>query len=666
MSPYSTGPDSRSDLCRGGGSWPGLGRRAAPAKWLIGLFHFGIFASWAFGQGSPAPPPPNVLKNLTLDQLMDIDVTSVSKRPERLFDTASAIQVITAEDIRRSGATSIPEALRLAPNLEVGQIDARQWAITARGFNNVFADKMLVLIDGRSVYTPLYAGVYWDVQDTLLEDLDRVEVISGPGATQWGANAVNGVISITTKSAKDTQGGLLLAGAGTELRGSAGARYGGQLAPGIYYRIYGKYSDRGDSVRPNGGMSNDAWRTTQGGFRVDWDAATGNAFTVQGDLYNGSMDQPGPANIRASGMNLLGRWTRTLAENSDLKLQLYFDRTYRRIPGSFTQSLNTTDLDFQHRLPLGTTHDLVWGLGYRIVADDIVNTPANAFLPPRVTRQLFNAFAQDEITLSKDRLALTLGSKIEHDDYTEFELEPSARMSWTPDKQQTIWAAVSRAVRTPSRIDRDLFSPATPPYRIAGGSQVVPEKLIAYELGYRVQLDPSFVVSLATYVNHYDDLRSLEPLSPPLAFPVAASSGFRGRSVGAELTAEWRITSAWRVRGGYTEMRVHSERQPGTVDRGTRDGIARDPNHQLRLRSQWDLSAKWECDAEFRYVSAIANQAVPGYSEADLRVGWNLSSMWEISVVGQNLLHSHHPEFNAAGSRREIERSVYTKASWRF
>ena len=577
-----------------------------PAKWLVGCCCLGLFAARAFSQAAP-PPPPSVLKNLTFDQLMDIDVTSVSKRPERLFETASAIQVITAEDIRRSGATSIPEALRLATNLEVGQIDARQWAITARGFNNVFADKMLVLIDGRSVYTPLYAGVYWDVQDTLLEDLDRIEVISGPGATQWGANAVNGVINITTKSAKDTQGGLVLGGVGTELRDSVGVRYGGRLAPGVYYRIYGKYSDRDDSVRTNGRMSNDAWRTLQGGFRVDWDAVDRNAFTLQGDFYNGSMDQPGRNNIRVNGMNLLGRWTRTLGANSDLKLQVYFDRTHRRIPGSFTQDLNTTDLDFQHRFPLGTAHDLVWGLGYRVVADDIVNTPANAFLPPRVTRQLFNAFAQDEITLSKDRLALTLGSKIEHDDYTEFELEPSARMSWTPDKQQTIWAAVSRAVRTPSRIDRDLFSPATPPYRIAGGSQVVPEKLIAYELGYRVQLDPSFVVSLATYVNHYDDLRSLEPLSPPLAFPVAASSGFRGRSVGAELTAEWRITSAWRVRGGYTEMRVHSERQPGTVDRGTRDGIARDPNHQLRLRSQWDLSAKWECDAEFRYVSAIAN-----------------------------------------------------------
>ncbi|MEO6569632.1 MAG: TonB-dependent receptor, partial [Opitutaceae bacterium] len=456
-----------------------------------------VLGRGATGESSASIPPPKALKNFTIEQLMDLDVTSVSKRPERLFETASAIQVITGDDIRRSGATSIPEALRLASNLEVAQIDARQWAITARGFNNVFADKMLVLIDGRSVYTPLYAGVYWDVQDTLLVDLDRIEVISGPGGTQWGANAVDGVINITTKSAKDTQGGVLLGGLGTELRDSAGLRYGGRLVPGVYYRVYGKYFDRGDSVRSNGSRSNDAWRTIQGGFRVDWDSVASNAFTFQGDAYNGSMGLVGPDNIRVNGVNVLGRWTRTLAQDADLKLQVYFDRTHRRIPGSFTQDLNTMDFDFQHRFPVGSTHDLIWGVGYRVVADDIVNTPANAFLPPRVTRELFSVFAQDKITLSKDRLMVTLGTKIEHDGYTGFEFEPSARAAWTPNQQNTVWLAVSRGVRTPSRVDRDLFSPATPPYRVAGGSHVVSEKLIAYELGYRVQLDPRFLLSLA-------------------------------------------------------------------------------------------------------------------------------------------------------------------------
>ncbi len=611
-------------------------------------------------------PSPSTLKKMSVEELMDIQVTSVSKRPEKLSEAASAIQVITGDDIRRAGATSLPEALRLASNLEVAQIDSRQWAITARGFNNVFADKMLVLIDGRTVYTPLYAGVYWDVQDTMIEDLDHIEVISGPGATQWGANAVNGVINITTKSAKDTQGALLVAGLGTELRGSGEVRYGGKLAPNLYYRVYAKYFERGDSVRPNGRESNDDWQTGQSGFRMDWDGGVGDTLTLQGDLYGGIISQVAPEDIRVNGGNLLGRWSRAFAENSDMKVQVYYDRTHRRIPGSFTQNLDTYDVDFQYRRPLGAAQDFIWGLGYRLVEDDIVNTPANAFLPPRVGRESFNAFAQDEIALRKDLLHLTLGTKLEHNDYTGFEFEPSVRLAWTPDRKQTIWGAISRAIRTPSRIDRDLYSPATPPYRIAGGSNVVSEKLMAYELGYRAQLEPQLALSLATFVNDYDDLRSLEPLNPPQAFPVETSSGLRGRSAGAELTVEWRATPIWRLHAGWTEMRVRSEPQPGNLDRSTRDSIARDPNHQLVLRSFLDLSNTWECDADLRYVAPINMPSVPGYTECDVRLGWRPAPAWELSVLGQNLLHNHHAEFNAPGTRREVQRGVYGKASWRF
>ena len=597
---------------------------------------------------------------------MDIEVTSVSKRPEKLWDAASAIQVISGDDIRRAGATSLPEALRLASNLEVAQIDSRQWAITARGFNNVFADKMLVLIDGRTVYTPLYAGVYWDVQDTVLEDVDRIEVISGPGATQWGSNAVNGVINVTTKNAKDTPGGLVVVRAGTELTSSDEVRYGGTLAPKVYYRVYAKYFDRGDSVRPDGRNSNDAWRMGQTGFRVDWDPAADTTCTLQGDAYDSSMGQVGPDNIRANGGNLLGRWSRSLSDGSDMRLQVYYDRTHRRIPGSFTQNLNTYDVDYQHRLPLGKTHDFVWGLDYRLVADDIVNTPANAFLPPSVNRKWFSAFVQDEIALRRDRLYLTVGTKVEHNDNTGFEFEPSARLAWTPDAKKTLWSAISRAVRTPSRVDLDLFSPATPPYRVEGSSNVVSEKLIAYELGYRVQVDPQLALSVATFFNAYDDLRSLEPLNPPKAFPVTASSGLRGHSAGAELTAEWRATSIWKLRAGWTELRVKSEPLPGSLDRATRASIARDPNHEAVLRSLLDLSARWECDVDLRYVGPINNQAVPGYAESDLRLGWHPSQAWELSVLGRNLLHSHHAEFNAPGTRRELQRGIYGKASWRF
>lgn len=637
-----------------------------PATALLALLALTAVIPRAAAQSDPVLPPPSTLKKLSVEQLLDVVVTSVSKRPERLLDAASAIQVITADDVRRAGATSIPEALRLASNLQVAQIDSRQWAITSRGFNNLFADKLLVLIDGRSVYTPLYAGVYWDVQDTLLEDLDRIEVISGPGATQWGANAVNGVINITTKSAKDTQGSLLLGGGGSELRASGGARYGGRLAPGVYYRVYGKYSDRGDSVRPNDRPSNDAWRTGQGGFRVDWDTAAGNTMTVQSDVYDATMGQPGPDKIRANGGNLIGRWSRQVGESSDFKLQVYYDRTHRRIPGSFTQNLDTYDVDFQYHLPVGSAQDIVWGLGYRRVEDDITNTLANAFLPPRVGREWLNAFAQDEIALSKDRLHLTLGTKIEHNDYTGTDLEPSARIAWTPDRSQTIWTAVSRAVRTPSRIDRDLYSPATPPYRIAGGPHVVSEKLVAYELGYRIQVDPQLTFSLATFYHDYDDLRGLEPLTPPLPFPVEISSGLRGYSVGAEFTADWRVNPSWRLRAGYTELRTSSEPQPGSIDRTSPRSAGHDPNRQASLRSLFNLSAKWELDTDLRYVGPLKNQSVPGYTEFDLRIGWHPTEAWELSLHGQNLLHDHHAEFNTPGSRREIERGVYGKISWRF
>ncbi|MES1195160.1 MAG: TonB-dependent receptor, partial [Opitutus sp.] len=319
--------------------------------------------------------------------------------------------------------------------------------------------------------------------------------------------------------------------------------------------------------------------------------------------------------------------------------QVYYDRTHRSIPGSFTQDLKTYDMDFQHRRQLGPANDFVWGLGYRFVQDDVINTPANAFLPASVGRASYSAFVQDEIALSKDRLHLTLGTKIEHNDYTGYEIEPSVRLAWHPDQKQTFWTAVSRAIRTPSRIDRDLYSPAVPPYRITGGGKVVSEKLLAYEAGYRVQIDPQLSLSIATFLNNYNDLRSLTPLNPPQAFPVENSSGLTGRSSGAELTAEWQVTPKWRLHAGWTELRVRSEPQSGTADRPTRDSIARDPNHQAFLRSWLDLSATWECDATLRYIAPIRMFAVPGYAEADLRLGWHPRPAWEFSLLGQNLLH---------------------------
>ncbi|HSS44518.1 MAG TPA: TonB-dependent receptor, partial [Thermoanaerobaculia bacterium] len=413
----------------------------------------------ASAQTEEAVRPPTELKKLSLEELFEMEVTSVSKKPEKLSETAAAVHVVTDEDIRRSAAPSIPEALRDIPGIEVARVDSRQYAITARGFNGTTANKLLVLMDGRSLYTPLYSGVFWDAQDTLMEDIARIEVIRGPGATVWGANAVNGVINIISKSAEETQGLLVTGGGGNEERAFTGVRYGGKLGADAYFRVYGKYFDRNDSVRPNGQDANDQFQMGQGGFRVDWKPRADQLFTLQSDVYDGSAEQPTAGDIDLKGGNLLGRWTRHFSANSDLQIQAYYDRTERNIPPIFGEKLDTLDLDVRHRfLPAGG-HDVVWGFGYRHTNDKVNNSPALAFLPPNQTRQLATAFVQDEITLVESRLHLTLGSKIEHNDYTGFEYEPSGRLAWTPSKEQTIWAAISRAVRAPSRIDRELFAP---------------------------------------------------------------------------------------------------------------------------------------------------------------------------------------------------------------
>jgi iron complex outermembrane recepter protein len=608
------------------------------------------------------------LKKLSVEELMDLDVTSVSKRPEKLSETASAIQVITGEDIRRAGATSVPEALRLVSNLEVARIDSRQWAITARGFNNALANKMLVLIDGRTVYTSLYAGVYWDVQDTLLEDIDRIEVISGPGATQWGANAVNGVINVTTKSARDTQGALLFGSGGTELHSLGGLRYGGELSPSVHYRVYGKYADRDSSVAFNGQDAIDDWHMAQGGFRMDWDRGSADLLTVQGDAYGGSIAQAATAaDTEVNGGNLLARWSRQLTENSDYQLQLYYDRTHRSIPNSIAQDLNTYDLDFQHRFAFGERHDVVWGLSYRVVEDDIAHPATLAFLPERVTHRWYGGFAQDEITLLPERWYLTVGAKLEHNDYTGLEVQPSVRLAWRPSGEQTVWSAVSRALRTPSRVDRDFYAPAAPPFTLLqGGPDFVSEKLLSYELGYRVQPRGQLALTLAAFYNDYDDLRSVEPVNPPAAFPIVLANGLTGKSYGAELTADYRIGERGWLRAGYTELRADSEPKPGSFDRTSTRSVALDPKRQALLRSSLNLSGNVECDVTVRYVGSIASQDVPAYTELDLRLGWQPAPAWELSLVGQNLLHDRHAEFGAAATHREIERGVYGKVVWGF
>jgi iron complex outermembrane receptor protein len=630
-----------------------------------------VCAGYGVAQTPEALSSPSALKKLSLEQLMDVEVTSVSKRAEKLSETASAIQVITGEDIRRSGASSLPEALRLASNLEVAQVDSRQWAISARGFNSTTANKLLVLIDGRAVYTPLYAGVFWDVQDTMLEDIDRIEVISGPGATLWGANAVNGVINITTKSAKDTQGLLLLGGGGTELRDFGAFRYGGALASNVFYRVYGKYFDRDSAVLPSGQDATNNWRMGQGGFRLDREDSDVNLLTLQGDVYSGRIAQAGLDDTAVSGGNVLGRWTHRMSLDSDFKLQFYYDRTHRFVPGTFTEDLNTYDVDFQHRALLGERNDIVWGLGYRLLDDKVGNTPALAFLPAKVTRQVFSAFGQDEIALVKDRLHLTLGTKIEHNDYTGFEFQPSGRLAWFVSQGQTVWGAISRGVRTPSRIDREFYAPGSPPFVVlVGGTNFVSEELLAYELGYRLQPIQRLSLSLAGFYNDYDNVRSVEQLSPPAPFPITLANRQRGNSYGAEFTADYRATDWLRLRAGYTELQIHIRPKSGSTDVSKGSVESSDPNHQFFLRSFLDLPGHLQFDSALRYVTHLANQGVPAYAELDARLAWEPIPKLEFSIVGQNLLHHRHPEFGlqsgAMAAPQEIERGVYGKALWRF
>ena len=611
-------------------------------------------------------PSVATLKKLSVEELMNVDVTSVSRRPEKLSQVPSAIQVITQEDIRRSGASSLPEALRLATNLQVAQIDSRQWTVSARGFNGSAANKLLVLIDGRTIYTPLFSGVFWDAQDVALSDVDRIEVISGPGATLWGSNAVNGVINIITKDAKETQGFLVSGGGGTELRGIAGVRYGGVLGSTARFRVYGKDFARQPTLKPDGTDGADQWHGRQGGFRMDWEASQANHMSLQGDIYDGRVRQDTLPDVAFSGRNIVARWSHTVSENSSVTAQLYYDRTHRDLPRVFGEDLDTYDIDAQHHFRLGKRHDVVWGLGYRLINDWVGNSAQLAFLPPHVTREWFSGFVQDEIAVVPERLHIALGTKVEHNDYTGFEVQPSGRMNWTVSPSTTLWAGVSRAIRAPSRIDREFYAPGQPPYFLAGGPNFHSEEELAYEVGYRRQ-EAMFGLSVATFYNRYYGLRSVEQANPPQPFPIVIGNGQDGESYGAELTGDYRVTNRWRLRAGYTELRVHIWPKPGSTDKTGGSGESHDPERQFTLASSLDLPGDLALDGTWRYVGAIADQQVPDYSEVGARLTWQPAALWGVSVVGQNLLHSSHVEFGPpTAARRYIQRGVYGSIEWHF
>ncbi len=611
---------------------------------------------------------------------MDQDVTSVSRQPEPYGQAPAAIDVITQDEIRRSGASSIPEALRLADNLDVAQQNSHDWAISARGFNTALANKLLVLMDGRTVYTPLFSGVFWNVQDYLLEDLDRIEVISGPGGTLWGANAVNGVINITSKSAKDTQGLYVEGGGGTVLRDFGGVRYGGTLLSNVYFRVYGKYFNQGNEVyAESGNPASDSWQMAQGGFRMDAEASSQDILTLQGDLYASDLNIPTGDEGKTSGGNVLGRWSHTISDDADFSLQLYYDQTHLVDPvtsafaatGFLTDDLRTYDLDFQDRFKLGGRNRVVWGLGYRFTHDVVGAAPGLAFVPPVLDQNLYSVFVQDEIKLC-DKLFFTLGTKVEHNDYTGFEFEPSGRLQFNLTTNQMIWAAISRAVRTPSRVDRDEISPDGPVHVLIGGSNFVSETVIAYELGYRAQFGAKVSGSISGFYNDYNDIRSVS-FTPGTIIPLYFANNLEGYTYGLELGANYQVLDWWRLHGSYDLLEEHIVVKSGQFDLNNGLNETADPKNQFSVRSSMDLLKTVELDAALRWVDSLQINngpvagTVPSYFELDARLAWHPTSRIELSIVGQNLLHAYHVEYGFPGPTQEaISRGVYGKLAYRW
>jgi iron complex outermembrane receptor protein len=639
------------------------------------------------------------LTRLTLEQLMDIQVTSVSKGEEDFSKAPSAIFVLTQEDIRRSGANSIPEILRIVPGVHVAQIDSSTWAISARGFNSRFANKLLVLIDGRSVYTHVFSGVFWDEQDLVLEDIERIEVIRGPGGTLWGANAVNGVINIITKKAQETLGGQTSAGGGNLDRFIGSIRYGEKIGNNAAVRVYGKYYNRDNLDDLQGNPAPDEFESGRGGMRLEWDASESNSFTFQADVFAGeyaakttgavtslapvtSSDITRDAQIR--GGNVITRWKHHFSETSDLAIQFFYNHDHRDSLLMKELIVDTYDLEIQHNFKLGSRHEILWGLGHRFIHDSFENSIGISYFPSSNLNYISNAFIQDKIAIVENKLYFTIGSKFSINNFTGFEFQPNARLAWTPNDKHTVWAAVSRAVRTPNRSeDSGRFNAGVVPGPavavIQGQSDFESEDLLAVELGYRVQPNKRLFFDVAAYINYYDDLQSFEfeapvfnPAPAPGHFeqPIVTRNRLYGVTYGVELASTWDVTDWWRLKGVFAWLEMNLKADPASTDFSVADLEEVDPEFQWSLRSHMDLPSNWEFDQTLYYVDALKSQQVRSYFRLDLRVGWRPTDNIEISIVGQNLLDNQHQEWGndriQTNDRNLVERSVFGKLVLKF
>ncbi len=638
---------------------------------------------------SEKPDAGRDLTRLSLEELSNVEVTSLSKRPEKYSQVAGAVAVITQEDIRRAGVTTLAEALRLAPGVSVEAIDSNQWAIGIRGFGSRLSRSMLVMIDGRSVYTPLFAGVYWEVQDTLLEDVERIEIIRGPGGSLWGANAVNGIINVVTKHSRDTQGGSVTVGGGNYEAGFSSFRYGG-ASPFGTYRVYGKVFDRTAGFHRDGNDF-DGWTMGQLGFRLDTVHGRPTEWTLQGDAYDGRVGErttvtnltaPPFARVleddaRLSGGSLLGHWHRT-GSRSDIAIRAYYDRTDHTEP-TFGEVRDTINLDLQQRLHAAERYQLTWGLGYEVSSGRVSAVPTVSFLPARRTDNLYTGFVHGEASWLHARLRLAGGTKLLHNGYSGFEAQPSVRGSWMLSSHQSVWLSFSRAVRIPSRLEHDLaitsaVSATAPIFvRIEGSKSFTAERLHAYEAGYRAAIGERGFATFDVFYNHYPDLLSTEPrpsfteTDPPpahLVFPFTFANLLTGESYGGEVAGDWLPRAGWRIGGNYSFVKLDLRRLPGSRDAGSVQSLeGGTPEHQASLRSHWDLPAHLEFDTAVRYVSRLSSQKVNDYVTSDARFGWRAGKRLELSVIGRNLLQPHHAEF---GGGTQVKRSAYGKITWHW
>jgi iron complex outermembrane receptor protein len=647
-----------------------------------------------------AQKPTPDLTDISLENLMNIEVTSVSKKEQKLSRAAAAVFVITQEDIRRSDATNIPDLLRMVPGLDVAQIDANTWAISSRGLNAEFSNELLVLVDDRNVYTPTFGGVFWDVLDFPLENIERIEVIRGPGGSVWGANATNGVINIITKKTGETRGALVVAGAGNVDQGFGTVQYGGSLGKSTDYRVYSKYLNQDHLPGPTGQDGGDGWHMQRAGFRTDSSLSPKDTLMFQGDLYSGregdpttsllSITSPGPVStniqVNLSGGFLQTVWTHAYSGGSDTTLMASYDDYERR--DALGEGRKTFSIEFKHHFAWGTRQDLVWGLGYWDSTSHSDGSLSVSLSPASINTQLFSGFVQDEIALVPNRLYMTVGTKLEHNHYTGFGLMPSVRVAYAPSGQRMMWAAISRALRTPAATDASIrlnfagFSQTEgPPILVGllGNPHFKNEALIAYEIGYRTAILKRLSIDFSAYYNDYDDQQTTEPAAPflettPLPAHLVLPSTYQnlahGETHGLEIAAHWQLTDRWAISPGYDLEQIHMHTSPFSQDTTTAPDLeGSDPRAQAQLRSHLDLSHKMAWDAAAYFVDRLKSQDVPSYTRVDTGLTWRWKEGLSLSFVGQDLLRDHHLEFvDPSGATRStlVKRSGYAKLVWRF